>query len=114
MGHSRERGFGAVLLAVTLIALALGGCGSSEADPAGTVRAAAHRAKPKPPPLPDFAAAQRHLERDQQRTPSPPSPPAHPDPASMPPASAGTNGSFQPPSAAERQKGTPGYVAQTV
>jgi cell wall-associated NlpC family hydrolase len=101
------------VLALGLLALALAGCGSSEPAPAGTSSAAAESSRAKPPPLPDFASAEKHLARIQaKRRPRPK--PARPDPASMPPASAGTNGSFTPPPPAERQKGTPGYVAQTV
>ncbi len=101
-------------LALGWTALALFGCGEAGSPPleAGPPGSQHHRiqAERPPHPQPPYDVATRAQERSHQPAPKPkpkPKPEKRKSPKSMPPASAGTNGSFAPPPASERKTVTP-------
>lgn len=106
---------GSALVAVCLGAAALLGCGGSGAQPALVAEAPPHGrsriAEERPPhPQPPYDVAP--APRARRSKPAPPKPQPAPsgeaaDPSSLPPASAGTNGSYAPPAAGERAQITP-------
>jgi cell wall-associated NlpC family hydrolase len=110
----------AAALAATGAALAAFGCGESAA-PLAQVNPPAHSriAEEKPPraqPPYDVLPRNSSEARRTARTPEPaaePEPaPKHIDPSEMPPASAGTNGSYVPRPAADREQITPHTMAK--
>jgi hypothetical protein len=114
------------LLALALGAVALSGCGQAgnalvraelralaeeRADVARPTVPIRHERPPHPRHL-DVATPAQELQAARLPPPEPvPRAVPQPDPAEMPPASAGTNGSFVPPPPAQRKKMTPGILA---
>jgi cell wall-associated NlpC family hydrolase len=112
-----------VAIAAIGAALAFGRGGSSKPTASLTQAHPAphsHIAEEKPPRaqppydvLPEEPAEKKLPEPTSKPAPDPkPTPPQHLDPSEMPPASAGTNGSYTPRPAAERETITPRTMAK--
>lgn len=113
----------AAALAASGAAFAAFGCGDSgeSAAPLAQVHPPAHsriaeekppRAQPPYDVLPKNPAEAKRAAPSSEPTPEPEPAPKHLDPSEMPPASAGTNGSYVPRPAAERETITPRTMAK--
>jgi len=122
-------GLAGILAAAICAALALAGCGGSstavvEAPANPTPRSRIAQEQPPHPDHLDVAtaaqeaaakreAAEAKARKLQAREPAPepiPEPSEPPPPGSLPPASAGTNGSYTPPPPSQRKKITPRVI----
>ena len=118
-GHRAKLTLGAV---AAVAALSISSCGGSEPSaPLAQVRQQAHsriaeerppRAQPPYDVLPRNSSAAKRAAPSPEPAPEPEPTPKHLDPSEMPPASAGTNGSYVPDPAAERETITPRTMAK--
>jgi cell wall-associated NlpC family hydrolase len=107
----------ALAVAAATTALAISGCGGSgeSAAPLAQVHPPAHSriAEEKPPRAqPPYDVLPKSPSGAKPAAPNPEPAPKHLDPSEMPPASAGTNGSYVPRPAAEREMITPRTMAK--
>lgn len=120
MGHSRAK---LTLAAAAAAALAISSCGgaSEPSAPFAEVHSAPHsriveekppRAQPPYDVLPENPSKAGQATLGHEPAPEPEPAPKHLDPSEMPPASAGTNGSYVPPPASERERITPRTMAK--
>jgi len=109
---------GSALVAICLSAAATYGCGAGGEQPALVAEAAPHRgrsriAEERPPhPHPPYDVAPAPEPKRSQPDPEPAPSGEAADPSSLPPASAGTNGSYKPSAASEGEAITPRTMEQ--
>jgi cell wall-associated NlpC family hydrolase len=105
-------------IVVLLLVIGAGGCGGggSSSDPAESPTQPRSRIEEERPPHPqppyDVASQAQEAKRVSASKPKPAPAATSSSPASMPPASAGTNGSYVPPASGEYKRITPRTVAR--